>query len=250
MFTDTHCHVLSTSYYDVDSILNNLNKNNIQRVIINGYNLKTNKEVIELVNKYPNVYGALGMHPDNLIEDQEKNIDFILKNITNNKIIAIGEIGLDYYHNKNNKKDQIDLLKRFFEIAENSNLPVIIHNREATDDLLKLLKQYHLKGIIHCYSGSLETAKEYIKLGFKLGIGGVITFKNSKLKETLKSVPITSILLETDSPFLTPDPLRGLPNEPANLVFIARVLMDIYDINQSELVQILEKNYHELFDKQ
>lgn len=248
MFTDTHCHVLSNSYYDVDSILNNLNNNNIQRIVINGYNLKTNKEVIELVNKYPNVYGALGMHPDNLLEDQDKNIDFILKNINNSKIIAIGEIGLDYYHNKNNKEEQIKLLKRLLDIAQTNNLPVIIHNREATDDLLKILKQYHLKGIIHCFSGSVETAKEYIKLGLKLGIGGVITFKNSKLKEALKNVPITSILLETDSPFLTPDPLRGLPNEPANLIFIARALVEVYGIPQSELAQYLEENYHAVFD--
>lgn len=248
MYTDTHCHVLSTDYYDTDSVLSNLENCNIQRVIINGYNLESNKEVVALSSKYPYVYGALGMHPDNLDEDQDENLKYILEHIDNDKIIAIGEIGLDYYHNKDNKEKQINLLKKLLEIAEKNNLPVIIHNRDATDDLLRIVKEYHLKGIIHCFTGSIETAKEYIKLGYKLGIGGVLTFKNSKLRETLKEIPITSILLETDSPYLSPEPLRGLPNEPANLNFVAKELSKIYNLNQDELAEKLEKNYADIFD--
>ncbi len=248
MLTDTHCHVLPSVYYNIDDLINNLEKNHIKRIITNGYDLKTNKEVIELVNKYPNVYGALGLHPDNLDMSKDIIIRYIKDNINNKKIIAIGEIGLDYYHNKDNKNDQISLLDNFLSLAEEYHKPVIIHNREATDDLLKLLKKHHTKGIIHCFSGSLETAKEYLKLGYYLGIGGVLTFKNSKLKEVVKNIPINRILLETDSPYLTPTPLRGLPNEPLYLKFVADELCDIYHISYDDLSKILEKNFNELFD--
>ena len=249
MFTDTHCHILSTSYYQPEDIIENLTQNNIKRIIINGYTLKTNEEVIKLTNKYPNVHGALGIHPDNINEDLNSTIKLIRENLNNPKIVAIGEIGLDYFHNKDNKNDQIKLLETFLNLAEEYNLPVIIHNRDATDDLIKILKKHHLKGIIHCFSGSIETANEYLKLGFKLGIGGVLTFKNSKLKETLKNIPLSSLLLETDSPYLTPDPLRGLPNEPMYLKFVAESLAEIYNISISELSSILENNYHDIFDK-
>ncbi len=248
MFTDTHCHILSTSYYNPEDIINNLDSNKIKRIIINGYNLKTNKEVIELSTKYPNVYGALGIHPDNIEENLEENLKLIRENANNPKIIAIGEIGLDYFHNKENKEEQLNLLNTLFNLAEELNLPVIIHNRDATDDLLRLLKSHRLKGIIHCFSGSIETAREYLKLGFKLGIGGVLTFKNSNLKNTLKEVPLSSILLETDSPYLTPAPLRGLPNEPMYLKFVAEELANIYNISLKELSTCLENNLFDIFD--
>ena len=248
MFTDTHCHILSTEYYKPEDIIENLENNNIKRIIINGYTNKTNKEVIELAKKYDNVYGALGIHPDNIIENIDETINLIEENKDNPKIIAIGEIGLDYYHNKDNKDKQIELLETFFKLAEKNNLPVIIHNRDATDDLLKTLKKYHLKGTIHCFSGSTETAKEYIKLGFKLGIGGVLTFKNSHIRETLKEIPLSNILLETDSPYLTPYPLRGIPNEPMYLKFIADELCNIYNISLEELIKKLEQNYLDIFD--
>ncbi len=248
MFTDTHCHVLPSNYYNFDELINGLNQNNIKRIIINGYDLKTNKEVIELSSKYSNVYGALGIHPDNINEDIDLNMRLIRDNINRSKIIAIGEIGLDYFHNKNNKKEQIKLLESLLALAEERDLPVIIHSRDATDDMLKILKKHHVKGIMHCFSGSLEIAKEYIKLGFKLGIGGVLTFKNSKLKEVLKNISISNILLETDSPYLSPMPLRGIPNEPMYLKFIVRELIDIYGLSEAELAKELEKNFMDTFD--
>lgn len=248
MLTDTHCHVLESNYYNFDELINNLSSNNIKRIIVNGYTPKTNEEVIRLSNKYPNVYGALGLHPDNIEEDHQIVFDQIRNNYQNEKIIAIGEIGLDYYHNKDNKEDQINLLESFLSLSEELNIPVIIHNREATDDLIKLLKKHHSRGIIHCFSGSLETAKEYIKLGYKLGIGGVLTFKNSKLRDVLKEIPLTSILLETDSPYLTPTPLRGLPNEPMYLKFVLDELVDIYNLSKEEIAHILEQNFHDVFD--
>ena len=180
ILTDSHTHILPTDVPNYQEILENLKQNNIKRIIINGYNDKTNKEVLELVSKYENVYGALGFHPDNINELTEDSLEFIKKNLNNPKIIAIGEIGLDYYHNKENKEDQIKLLEKFLELSTKTNKPVIIHNREATGDLINTLKKYKTKGIIHCFNGSKETANIFLKLGYKLGIGGVITFKNCK----------------------------------------------------------------------
>lgn len=186
--TDSHTHILPTDVPNYQEILENLKQNNIKRIIINGYNDKTNKEVLELVSKYENVYGALGFHPDSINEITEDSLAFIEKNLNNPKIIAIGEIGLDYYHNKENKEDQIKLLEKFLELSTKTNKPVIIHNREATGDLINTLKKYKTKGIIHCFNGSKETANIFLKLGYKLGIGGVITFKNCKLKEEIKDL--------------------------------------------------------------
>ena len=247
MLTDTHCHLLS-NYFNLEEIINNLSANNIKRIITNGYTPKTNEEVIDLCNKYPNIYGALGLHPDNIDEDSSVVFNQIKNNHQNPKIIAIGEIGLDFYHNKDNKEEQIKLLDEFLSLGEELNLPVIIHNRDATDDLIKLLKKHHNKGIIHCFSGSLETAREYIKMGYKLGIGGVLTFKNSKLRDILKEIPLTSILLETDSPYLTPAPLRGLPNEPMYLKFILDELVNIYNLPAKDIAEILEQNFLDIFD--
>ena len=247
MLTDTHCHILSTEYYNPQSIIDNWSSSNIKRIIINGYNQISNEEVLKLINNQ-NVYGALGIHPDNISLNLDKELDYITQNINTKGIIAIGEIGLDYYHNDQNKEEQIKLLDYFLTLAENNNLPVIIHNRNATDDLLKILKRHHNKGIIHCFSGSLETATEFIKLGFKLGIGGVVTFKNSNLPQTLSKINIENILLETDSPYLSPAPLRGTINEPLNLNIIEKKICEIYSLSPEKVENILESNFNDIFD--
>ena len=247
MFTDTHCHILSDKFYDPLNVIDNLERDNIRRIIINGFNIKSNCEVMDLINN-KNVYGALGIHPDNISDFNDNAKNFINENIKNKKIIAIGEIGLDYCHNKGNKKEQLKMLEYFLGLAENNNLPVIIHSRDATGDLLDLLKKHKCKGIIHCYSGSLETAREYIKLGYKLGIGGVLTFKNCNLKDVLKEIDLKHILLETDCPYLAPVPLRGLPNEPVNLNIIANYLCAIYNVSLEELAGPLEDTFNDVFN--
>ncbi len=247
MLTDTHCHIFEEEYTNRDNILQNLNKDNVKRIIINGYNDKTNKEVIELI-KNKNVYGALGFHPNNIKELNAKSLDFIEKNINNDKIIAIGEIGLDYYRNKENIEEQKKLLRKLLYIAKKHNKPVILHNRNSTSDLLEILKEFNLTGIIHSFSGSLETAEEFIKLGYYLGINGIVTFKNTNLPKTLSNIPLKRILLETDSPYITPEPLRGKQNEPRNIKYIAKKVAKVFNISDKELYLELEKNFCELFN--
>lgn len=247
-WTDTHCHVLPEEYQNYNEILKALEKNNLKRIIVNGYDLESNKNVLKLVDQYPNVYGALGLHPDNIDDNYEKTIEFIKKNINHPKIIAVGEIGLDYYHNKENKEQQIMLLKQMLQIAQDNQKPVIIHNREATKDLIDTLKDFSTKGIIHCFSGSKETANILLSMGYKLGIGGTLTFKNSKLKEEIKDLPISSFLLETDAPYLTPEPYRGQENEPKYIKYTAIKLAEVLNLSLEELEAELEKNYTSLFD--
>ena len=248
MFTDTHCHILSDKFYDPLNVIDNLERDNIRRIIINGFNIKSNCEVMDLINN-KNVYGALGIHPDNISDFNDSAKNFINENIKNKKIIAIGEIGLDYWHNKENKKEQLQMLEYFLGVAENNNLPVIIHSREATGDLLDLLKKHKCKGIIHCFSGSLETAREYIKLGYKLGIGGVLTFKNCNLKDVLKEIDLKDILLETDSPYLAPEPKRGTRNDSRNVKLVAQKVADFKNIKIEEVAKASYENAYKIFTK-
>ncbi len=248
MFTDTHCHIYKEYYENIDEILKRALESNINRVINNGCNRESNKEVLALANTYNNMYIALGIHPESADTYQKEDLTFIEENLSNPKVIAIGEIGLDYHYTKENKTFQIKLLESQLKIAETHNLPVIIHSREATEDTINTLKKYHIKGVIHSFSGSLETAKIYIKMGYLLGINGVITFKNSKLKEVIKELPLEHLVLETDSPYLTPEPFRGKPNEPARIKEIATFISELKGISLEELARITNENIMRIFD--
>lgn len=248
MFTDTHCHIYKEYYEDIKKILENAKECQINRMINNGCDKKSNEEVLKLSTQYKNIYGALGIHPENVDTYKEEDLKEIENNLTNPKIIAIGEIGLDYHYTKENKNRQIELLEAQLQIAEKYNLPVIIHSREATEDTINTLKKYHVKGVIHSFSGSKETALIYIKMGYLLGINGVITFKNSKLKEVIKEIPLENIILETDSPYLTPEPFRGKRNEPKRILEIAKFICELKNISLEELSKITNENIKRIFD--
>ena len=248
MFTDTHCHIYKEYYEDIKKILENAKECQINRMINNGCDKKSNEEVLKLSTQYKNIYGALGIHPENVDTYKEEDLKEIENNLTNPKIIAIGEIGLDYHYTKENKNRQIELLEAQLQIAEKYNLPVIIHSREATEDTINTLKKYHVKGVIHSFSGSKETALIYIKMGYLIGINGVITFKNSKLKEVIKEIPLENIILETDSPYLTPEPFRGKRNEPKRILEIAKFICELKNISLEELSKITNENIKRIFD--
>ena len=249
MFTDSHCHLYSEYYDDIAKVIKDASLNKVNRFINNGCDAKSNIEVINLTCKYPSMYGAIGIHPESVDTYKLEDIKFIEDNITNKKIIAIGEIGLDYYYTKENKDKQIKLLETQLKLAEKYHMPVIIHSREATLDTLTTLKKYHVKGIIHSFSGSLETAREYIKMGYLIGINGVITFKNANIKDVIKELPISSLILETDSPYLTPEPYRGKQNSPSHILDIAKFVADLKNISLEELAKITNQNLDNMFNR-
>ncbi len=244
MFCDSHCHVFKEYYEDIDSVINNSLEKGINRIIVAADNYKSSNEVLELINNYDNVFGCIGLHPENVLEE----FNFDIFNNLSDKIIAIGEIGLDYHYGKDNKEKQIEIFKRQLDIAKRLNKPVVIHSRDATEDMINILKNYNLKGIIHSFSGSLETANIFLKMGYKLGINGVVTFKNCNLKDVLIKLSPNDLVLETDSPYLTPEPFRGHQNDPSHIYEIALFVSNLYGISMEELANITNKNIKEIFD--
>lgn len=237
MYIDTHCH-LEKKEYNVEEIIKNI-ENNI--IIISGYNDESNIEVIELIDKYPNVYGTIGIHPSDV---KTSNIDIINKYVNHPKIVGIGEIGLDYHYGKEDIELQKEMFVKQINIARKNNKPVVIHSRDASLDTLEIIKENSdVNYTMHCYSYSLETANILLKYNVMFGIGGVVTFKNSKeLKRVVENIPITNILLETDSPYLTPEPYRGEKNEPKNVLLIAEKIAELKNMSKDEVLEITTKN--------
>ena len=243
---DTHCHVFLEDYPDIDDVIKRMDSNII---IVSGVDDASNKEVLELCSRYDNVYGTLGIHPESASDKYD--LDFVSNHINDPKIVAVGEIGLDYYYTKDNRDAQIDLFCKQIEIAISNNKPIVVHSRDAISDTYDIIKKYNIgsKTDIHCFSSSLEMAREFIKLGCKLGIGGVLTFKNSsKLKEVVKGIDISFLLLETDSPYMTPVPFRGKRNEPYNIKYVAEAISDIKGISLDDVLKITSENAYKLFD--
>lgn len=245
MLIDTHCHLSNEDYENLGQVINNMDG----IMIASGCDDKTNKEVLELINKYPNVYGTLGIHPSEIESITADSFKLIEDNINNPKIVAIGEIGLDYYWVKDNKEKQKEVFIKQLDLAQKYSKPIVVHSRESIQDVYDILKNYKLKGSIHCFSSSLEMAKEFIKLGYKIGIGGVVTFKNSiKLQEIVKELDIKDILIETDSPYLTPEPFRGKRNEPSNVLYVAKKISELKNINLEDVIIITRNNATREFD--
>ena len=246
--TDTHFHLELTD--DIDNILKRAKGNNVKNFIISGCDLKGIQDGLEIINKYDNIYLTIGFHPDEVDNFNINSISYLKDLIKNNrKIIGIGEIGLDYYHNKDNKDKQIKMFKMQLDLAKELDLPVVIHSRDAYQDTYDILKGYNLKTTIHCFSGSLENAKRYIDLGYFLGIGGVSTFKNTNLKETLKNIDLSHIVLETDSPYLTPEPYRKERNEPMYIKVIAENLSNIKGVSLPEVTRITTNNVLNIYKR-
>lgn len=248
MFTDTHCHLFKEYYEDIEKIIVDASNVGVNRFISAGCNNQSNIEVLELSKLYDNYYCTIGIHPEDITSDYERELNALERLLKNEKVIAIGEIGLDYYYSKSNKDEQIRLFEKQLELAQKYNLPVIVHSRDAIGDTYNCLKKFNVKGVIHSFSGSVEMANNFIKLGFCLGINGVITFKNCNLKDVYENIGLENIVLETDSPFLTPVPYRGKVNNPAYILNIASFISDYYNISIEELALITNSNIKRIFD--
>ena len=246
---DTHCHIFSEYYENIDELISEHKSSGVNRIIINGCDMKSNLEVLKLIEKYDCVYGALGFHPTELLEYDDSNLSWLENHINDKKIVAIGEIGLDYHYEDTDKIKQILVFRKQLELASRYKKPVIVHARDAIGDTLSILKEYDVRGSMHCFSGSLEMAREFIKIGFYIGIGGVCTYKNAKnIVNVIKDIDLAYILLETDSPYLSPEPYRGKKNTPSNLKIIANKISDIKGVSFENVVNITNDNTSSLFD--
>ena len=234
----------------VQDVFREARRRGVVNIIECGDSIETSKEVSKYASEFYNlVYAAVGIHPQNDDEFNEKNM-IILENLIKRKgVVAIGEIGLDYHFPNTDKERQIKLFRRQLSLAEKYNLPVIVHSRDAIQDTYDILKEYQVKGVIHCFSGSLEMAKLFIRLGFYLGIGGAVTFNNSlNLVDVVKNIRLECLLLETDSPFMSPVPLRGSKNVPWNVSYVAEKIADIKEMYSIDVVRTTTNNAITLFD--
>jgi len=250
---DSHAHYDDELFSnDLDELVRELKENNVIGVINCGVNHDSCIAVVDLMRKYDIFYGAIGLHPEFSHTFYDKILDFFDKLIySNKKIRAIGEIGLDYYWKENPPKEhQIKVFEYQMKFANDLNLPVIIHDRNAHNDTYEVVKKFKgLKGVLHCFSGSVELAKEYIKLGYYIGIGGVSTFKNSKkIIDVIENIDIHDILVETDAPYLAPEPFRGKRNRSDYLSYVIDKIADIKGLKREELSDILVNNTLTLFN--
>lgn len=252
MLVDTHAHIDFEDYQDdFDTLLQNCREAGVEKIIIPGVESSTFERIMGLVNKYDNLFGAIGIHPCDAKEWNENSYELIKNLASSPKVVAIGEIGLDYYWDKTYNDLQKEVFAKQIEIAKELKKPIIVHDREAHGDTLEILKATNAKEVgvvMHCFSGSAEFAMECVKEGFYVALGGVVTFKNAKKPhEVAKVVPIENLLLETDSPYLTPEPYRGKTNSPAYVRFVAQKIAELRGISVDEVEEATTQNAHRLF---
>ena len=243
---DSHCHLNDKQFENqVQEVVNNFLQAGVEKAICVGCDTYSNKKAKEIANSYDCVYYTVGVHPDDCETYNEQEIEDYLIN-KDNKLVAVGEIGLDYFHNKENKQKQIEVFESQIKLANKYGLPIVIHCRDAYGDTLEILKKYapfKYGAVMHCYSGSWDFAKELLKLGVKFSFTGTVTYKNAKnVQEVAKNLPLDSFFFETDSPYLTPVPNRGKQNEPKYVVDILRFVAELREVDVKELERITDNN--------
>ncbi|MBU5474082.1 TatD family hydrolase [Roseburia sp. MSJ-14] len=254
MIFESHAHYDDAQFdNDREELLTSMKENGIETIINVGSDFCGCEKTVELMNKYDFIYGAIGIHPSDIGDLNDDTCRWLEEKTTLEKIVAIGEIGLDYYWDKEEEiqKAQREWFEWQMKLAKREGLPVIIHSRDAAEDTLKLMKGIHaeeIPGVIHCFSYSKEMAAEYVKMGYYIGIGGVVTFKNAKkVKEVAATVPMERILLETDCPYLAPEPNRGTRNSSLNLPYVAAEIAHIRGITPEEVIEATRRNAQRLF---
>lgn len=245
---DTHIHLNDEAYINnLDEIIKNAINVGVNKMIVIGCDYETSKKAIEIAKKYENIYAMIGLHPSEVDKETDKDLNWLKQLLKEDKVLGIGEIGLDLYWTKEYKDLQIYYFEKQLEIALLNNLPVSIHSRDAIELTYQILSKANYKGIIHCFSGSLEMANKFIKKGYLIGIGGVVTFKNTNLKEVVKNIPITSIVTETDGPYLAPTPFRGKQNKPEYIKLICEEIANLKEISLDILEKQIDENVYNLF---
>ena len=256
---DTHCHIDEEAFApDREEVIARQRENGIQAMIVPGVNVASIETVLDVCHQHPHYcYPALGLHPEDFKAEWKEQLSPVESAIREhrNELVAIGEIGLDYYWDKTFKEEQKEVLRRQLLLARELNLPVILHNREATEDILNTIQAVSsqpsafspLRGVFHCFNGSKETVQQILDMGFYVGIGGVLTFKNSKLAEKLDVVPLDRILLETDAPYMAPVPHRGERNESRFMELVAERLAEVFQCPKQHIIDVTTADAKQLF---
>ena len=254
MIFDTHAHYHDEQFdEDRENLLDSMESRGIGYILNLGTEKNSNRLTLGMIKRFPRVYGALGFHPTDLSEASKEDLDWLKKYLMTPKVVAVGEIGLDYYWNENDdvKKKQMWWFANQIELAKEMELPICVHSRDAAKDTLDTLVDHHAEecsGVIHCFSYGVDMAREFLNRGFYLGIGGVVTFKNSKhIKEVVEYMPMDRLVIETDAPYMTPEPHRGKRNSSLYLPYVVTAIAEIKGMDPNEVIQITENNAKELF---
>ncbi|MFP7210768.1 TatD family hydrolase [Bacillus safensis] len=252
MLFDTHAHLNAEQYKeDLEQVIERAKSEKVEKIVVVGFDRPTITKAMELIEEYDFIYAAIGWHPVDAIDMTDEDLAWIKDLSQHEKVVAIGEMGLDYYWDKSPKDVQKEVFRRQIALAKEVNLPIVIHNRDATEDVVTILKEEgaaEVGGIMHCFTGSLETAKACMDMNFYISFGGPVTFKNAKKpKEVVKEIPSDRLLIETDCPYLTPVPFRGKRNEPSYVKYIAEQIAELREISFEELAELTTKNAKKVF---
>lgn len=247
MFIDTHVHLNADQYEeDLQEVINRALEANVKKMVVIGFDRITIERAMKLVEQYSFIYAVVGWHPVDAIDCTEEDLKWIEELAAHEKVVGIGEMGLDYHWDKSPKDVQQILFRKQIRLAQKVKLPIIIHNRDATEDVIRILQEEeaHITGgIMHCYGGSVETAKQCIEMNFMISLGGPVTFKNAKKpKEVATKIPLENLLIETDAPYLAPHPYRGKRNEPALVTLVAEEIARLKGISIEEVAEVTTKN--------
>jgi len=252
MLIDTHSHIYSEDFnHDIDDVMQRAYDNDVKKIILPNIDSGSIKRLLDLSNSYPHLcFPLMGLHPTSVSADYEEELQAVEYWLDKRRFYGIGEIGIDLYWEQKYVEEQKIAFRHQVKLAKSRNLPIVIHLRNSFEEVYSIVKEEqdgNLKGIFHCFSGSVDEAQKVVDLGFLLGIGGVVTFKNSNLDEVLKDVDIKNIVLETDAPYLAPVPKRGRRNESAYLAFVAKKVAEVYGISVEQVAEITSSNARQLF---
>ncbi|MFL6561036.1 MAG: TatD family hydrolase [Bacillus sp. (in: firmicutes)] len=252
MLFDTHAHLNDNQYNeDLEEVIKRAECEGVTNMVVVGFDRPTIQRAMELAERYEFIYACVGWHPVDAIDMTEEDLVWIEELTTHPKVVAIGEMGLDYHWDKSPKDIQKEVFRKQIRLAKKVNLPIVIHNREATADIVEILKEEgaeEVGGIMHCFSGSPEVAKECVKMNFYISLGGPVTFKNAKKpKEVAAEIPLDKLLIETDCPYLAPHPYRGKRNEPSYVKLVAEQIAEIKGLTLEEVAEATTRNAKKLF---
>ena len=255
MIIDSHCHLsYKNKFENISEIIRNANDVGVKKFLNIATKFSEFETLVNISKNYEDIYYTLGIHPHEADEMSQNIVDEIKNKLTDSKLLAIGETGLDYYYNHSDKKKQIRSLEMHIEISQETNLPLVIHMRDSEEDMISIFKKNikikEFNAVIHCFTGTKEFAHEMLDFGFYISASGIITFKKSEnLRNIFGQIPLDKILVETDSPFLTPEPKRGKINQPANIIHILKKLSEIHNIEYDKMCDITTKNFSNLFKR-